>query len=64
MMAEFAVCEPRVNDGFGYDPLFEVTGRGRTMAELSSRGKDALSHRGAAARAMKKELPRWLELRG
>jgi XTP/dITP diphosphohydrolase len=45
--------------GFGYDPIFipDDDGRGRTMAELSEGEKDAISHRGRAAR----ELLRWLE---
>lgn len=39
--------------GFGYDPVFEADGAGeRTMAELSGDEKDALSHRGRAARAL------------
>ena len=44
--------------GFGYDPVFvpEGEGDGRTMAELSDPEKDAISHRGRAARA----LARWL----
>jgi XTP/dITP diphosphohydrolase len=36
--------------GFGYDPVFDVGGR--TMAELSDDEKDAISHRGRAARAL------------
>jgi XTP/dITP diphosphohydrolase len=42
--------EPRGDGGFGYDPIFLVDGdpRGRTMAELSAREKDAISHRGRA----------------
>jgi XTP/dITP diphosphohydrolase len=45
--------EPRGSGGFGYDPLF-VPDRfpGRTMAELSDADKDAISHRGHAARAL------------
>jgi XTP/dITP diphosphohydrolase len=45
--------------GFGYDPAFLPDGDrgGRTMAELSDEEKDAISHRGAAARA----LMQWLE---
>jgi XTP/dITP diphosphohydrolase len=47
--------------GFGYDPVFlplEIDGAaGRTMAELSDAEKDAISHRGRAARA----LLSWLE---
>lgn len=44
---------PRGESGFGYDPLFLVAPEyARTGAELSPREKNALSHRGAAARAM------------
>jgi XTP/dITP diphosphohydrolase len=44
--------EPRGDGGFGYDPAFVPTDRddGRTMAELSVEEKDAISHRGRAAR--------------
>jgi XTP/dITP diphosphohydrolase len=44
---------PRGAGGFGYDPLF-VPDRfpGRTMAELADADKDAISHRGHAARAL------------
>jgi len=40
--------------GFGYDPVFiPDDGPGElTMAELSDEGKDAISHRGRAARAL------------
>ena len=53
-------CEGRLTHairgagGFGYDPAFvpaEVRD-GRTMAELSRAEKDAISHRGRAARAL------------
>jgi len=40
----------RGNQGFGYDPLFEVQGTGKTMAELSGAEKAAISHRGRAFR--------------
>ncbi len=45
---------PKGSGGFGYDPVFvaDATGDGRTMAELSDREKDAISHRGNAARAL------------
>jgi len=45
--------EPRGDGGFGYDPAFVPVDRddGRTMAELSIADKDAISHRGRAARA-------------
>jgi len=44
----------RGSGGFGYDPLFLPgdIGDGRTMAELSEAEKDAISHRGRAARAL------------
>jgi XTP/dITP diphosphohydrolase len=44
---------PRGSGGFGYDPAFVPADRddGRTMAELSVEEKDAISHRGRAARA-------------
>jgi XTP/dITP diphosphohydrolase len=41
--------------GFGYDPIFvpdDSEPGGRTMAELSDEEKDAISHRGRAARAL------------
>jgi XTP/dITP diphosphohydrolase len=46
-------AEPRGVGGFGYDPLFVPDeAPGRTMAELSDAEKDAISHRGHAARAL------------
>jgi XTP/dITP diphosphohydrolase len=41
---------PRGVRGFGYDPAFLINGK--TMAELPDSEKDAISHRGEAARAM------------
>ncbi len=45
---------PRGERGFGYDPAFlpEEGPPGLTMAELSDQQKDAISHRGRAARAL------------
>jgi XTP/dITP diphosphohydrolase len=50
---------PRGHGGFGYDPAFvpDEVGDGRTMAELPEERKNAISHRGRAARA----FLRWLE---
>jgi XTP/dITP diphosphohydrolase len=44
---------PRGEGGFGYDPAFlpDDGPAGLTMAELSAAQKDAISHRGRAARA-------------
>ena len=41
---------PRGETGFGYDPIFYLPERGRTLAELPLSEKNAVSHRGAAAR--------------
>jgi XTP/dITP diphosphohydrolase len=51
-------ASPRGNGGFGYDPAFlpDEDGQRRTMAEMSDREKDEISHRGRAVR----ELARWL----
>ena len=43
---------PRGDNGFGYDPLFELPELGCTSAELPPERKNALSHRGDAARRM------------
>lgn len=50
---------PRGEGGFGYDPAFlpDDGPSGVTMAELGDEQKDAISHRGRAARA----LLEWLE---
>jgi len=43
---------PRGDHGFGYDPLLDLPGEGRTAAELTPDEKNARSHRGEAARAL------------
>ena len=50
------VDEVRGSGGFGYDPAFVPLGETRTMAELTDREKDAISHRGRAFRAMRERL--------
>jgi XTP/dITP diphosphohydrolase len=51
-------ADPRGSGGFGYDPAFVPSDYddGRTMAELSQDEKDAISHRGRAARALARKL--------
>jgi XTP/dITP diphosphohydrolase len=41
---------PQGEGGFGYDPIFYLPERGLTMAQLSAEEKNAISHRGRAAR--------------
>jgi XTP/dITP diphosphohydrolase len=47
---------PRGVGGFGYDPIFELTDRGLTAAELSAEEKNRLSHRGKALSALLLQL--------
>lgn len=47
---------PRGEGGFGYDPIFVAAGEQRTNAELTPDEKDAISHRGAAFRALRPHL--------
>ena len=50
---------PRGNGGFGYDPLFVVTGQdGRAMAELSEDDKNRISHRARAVQSLRRILIR------
>ncbi|WP_310551387.1 XTP/dITP diphosphatase [Paenibacillus glufosinatiresistens] len=44
--------EPAGGGGFGYDPLFYLPEYEKTMAELTLEEKQAVSHRGAALRAL------------
>ena len=46
--------EPRGNNGFGYDPVFFIPEFGKTAAELTNDEKNSISHRGKAAKMMKK----------
>lgn len=46
----------RGEGGFGYDPLFQVDGFGRTMAELTLAEKNEVSHRARAFRMFRDYL--------
>jgi len=48
-------------NGFGYDPIFYVTEKEKTFAELSANEKNEVSHRGRAFRLLSKRL---VQLRG
>jgi XTP/dITP diphosphohydrolase len=43
---------PRGHGGFGYDPVLQLDGDGRTLAELEPDEKNAISHRSQALRAL------------
>ena len=43
---------PRGSNGFGYDPIFVPDSSGLTTAQMPAEGKDAISHRGRALRAL------------
>ncbi len=44
--------ESRGENGFGYDPIFELDGRNQTSAMITNEEKNTLSHRGQAWRKM------------
>lgn len=48
--------EPRGTNGFGYDPIFFYPPLGRTLADLTTPEKSAVSHRGQAFTALRDEL--------
>lgn len=48
--------EPRGEYGFGYDPIFIVKDKDKTMAELTSDDKNKISHRADALKKLSKLL--------
>jgi len=44
--------EPLGDKGFGFDPVMWIPSMGKTFAQMPEQEKNALSHRGQAARAM------------
>ncbi len=51
---------PLGDGGFGYDPLFLLTEKGKTFGQLSPEEKSAVSHRGKALAAFAAELGAYL----
>ena len=47
---------PKGENGFGYDPIFEVSGLGETFAEMDHEKKKHIGHRGNAFKLLKPEL--------
>ena len=54
----FVLDAERGAGGFGYDPLFRPEGDTRALAEYSDEEKNAISHRGRAARKLREMLER------
>lgn len=53
--------ERRGNNGFGYDPVFNIYSHGdKSYAEISNEEKDKISHRGQALLVLQKVLPDFL----
>ena len=53
--------EPRGNNGFGYDPIFYLPDKGKTVAELTDKEKNTISHRGRALGKLLLQLKPMLE---
>lgn len=51
---------PKGDNGFGYDPLFFVESKGKTMAELTQEDKNTLSHRAVALEKLDKVWDKWI----
>ena len=51
-MPGLLALQPSGSGGFGYDPVVYLPDKGKTVAELSDEQKDAISHRGKAARRL------------
>lgn len=52
---------PVGDGGFGYDPVFYIPEKGKTMAELLPEEKNSISHRGAALEKFEKKLDEYLK---
>ena len=54
------INEPMGENGFGYDPIFFVPESNKTVAQMTSEEKNAISHRGNAIRSLKHSLEQLL----
>jgi XTP/dITP diphosphohydrolase len=53
------ISKPVGTNGFGYDPIFYLPELGKTMAQLTIRQKNLISHRARAAEKAKALLMEW-----
>lgn len=51
---------PMGANGFGYDPIFFITSKQKTFAQLTAEEKSAISHRGNALREFREKLSAYL----
>ena len=51
---------PRGNNGFGYDSLFYVVDKNKTMAEMTEEEKNKISHRAKALQQLEKVWDEWI----
>ena len=56
------LTEEQGQGGFGYDPLFFIPHLGKTMAQLSQKEKNEVSHRGRALKALRGYLREGMEV--
>jgi XTP/dITP diphosphohydrolase len=54
------IDKPMGENGFGYDPIFFVPALDKTVAQMTSEEKNAISHRGNAIRKFKPKLEKLL----
>ncbi|GAA0481258.1 hypothetical protein IRB23SM22_16230 [Alkalibacterium sp. s-m-22] len=52
---------PRGENGFGYDPLFYLEDKKKTMAELTEEEKNKISHRAVALENLENVFDYWLQ---
>jgi len=52
---------PRGENGFGYDPLFYLEDKKKTMAELTEEEKNKISHRAVALENLESVFDDWLQ---
>lgn len=57
----YILTEPKGINGFGYDPVFYVDSIGKTLAELTTKEKNEISHRALALKKLKNYLYKDME---